>query len=1554
MFSSVELLTKLNADNVGKALTLVDIMPCSPAQFRELAAGRLTLGEIDTLYALAQQAQKENTILESRVLSRANPQLTSLAQLDVTPLQEERGYAETFPSRANSFVAPGSVSSMFSPAAYLTELYREAKPLHPQTSQYSLNNRRPDLGQLLLSQSNMDTEVSTLSLSNDILMSAIAGHQSWSNDKVMEALSTYRLSGETPYHRPYAAIRESILQRDPHLTALAHSPYFSAHLSPLLLMALELDVPPELLTILTEDITDENVDSLFEENFGSVSIDYLSSVSNLAHYYDLSTNEVVTLISALASSRVYQKNQLNSVVINRQGTVSYFNITIESTGDQLHYAYLIPLMGGLFEYDFSVTSTNSSQTTLVICNGLYGDIYFDQENFVPIEEENTQVCFTIPDDHLSQQPLPINVQRWTPGGGYNNTQSHYKIYIDSKAAVLLLNKFIRLYKASGFTLPEMERVALDIGDVATFSDIWLYRTAYAKYLAQQYAVSLEAALVLADADIGTQSTDVLPSQFDLLFNTPQLNGQTFALGGDAIVVNPAKLVPADSFRRAVLKRAFQADDAGLWLMHQIGNRTVTDSVANTLANLSDLYRIALLAQAHALTVDELNTLLLLSPYRDTKLYGIDEVTLKEITQYLFFATEWLAEQKWSVSQLFVMVTSTYSTTWTPALDDLQQTLLNGLGDQPDLTGDALVTAMAPFIASSLHLNISNLAESCLLWANQINPAGQTVDSFWVLIQKAGPTPAERNNIIAFAQTLAQLALIVNNTAISEQELVLLVDNPSLLASGMTTLGLSVDILQQLTLFHRWINGAGAYVNDALAALSTGTLDAALLANTLQKDVTQVTQAMTHAAPGVTKLAHWDAVFTVIQWLDVAGVLGITPDGIAELITLTYDSTTSYATWSGLGDMMLGVLAAQDSEAVHGVLDAGLSAALSNYYMREVSPVELNSRDDLYSYLLIDNQVSAQVKTSRLAEAIASVQLYVYRTLNGQESGADTAVSTRQFFVDWDTYNARYSTWAGVSQLVYYPENYVDPTMRVGQTAMMDNMLQQISQSTLSSDVVELGLFDYLTAFDEIANLDVISGYHDNVDINQGLSYFVSCSQTEPKKFYWRSVDHSKSVQGAFAANAWSEWREITCAITLWNMTIRPVLLNSRLFISWVERVEQINSDGTTTSFVYTLKLSRMNYNDEWSSPFSYDVTSMIRGISEKTNELGMFCAEYQGDGSLIVYFYKKEKTYTSSGPANAIGLYIYTDMSRQDVDMNNTSEKDRFDDIKRRTYFTLDTLSEARVNNIYSDRFYIDIQIKGEETNNDYDLISYFSNITCTGNILGEVTLDLAPSFKLSYADKISLSSNERDVFNVFLNNETPYEIFTYTSHDHPETNAFLITYNGDYLVLNFKAYISYKVNEVSINFSDTTPKIRIPLQGPYNSNGNIGYYRSSPSSKAIHKNLLDKINVISLDYNDGNGVGSYAMFFNTVNTQSVAIFNPDDIVFSITTESMPLLEISAKDESINLPLFNSKASMVFSYSSMAFDLTSDFSGKQSVNIPCTFSVSNARNIKAKTDLDLI
>ncbi len=202
----------------------------------------------------------------------------------------------------------------------------------------------------------------------------------------------------------------------------------------------------------------------------------------------------------------------------------------------------------------------------------------------------------------------------------------------------------------------------------------------------------------------------------------------------------------------------------------------------------------------------------------------------------------------------------------------------------------------------------------------------------------------------------------------------------------------------------------------------------------------------------------------------------------------------------LATSLLNSLNKSQLKSVNGILAENLSRAQCYYYLAYVADknLTLNNRDQLYGYLLIDNQDSYQVISSQIAAAMASVQLYINRCIQQPEYevGVNYSALQRPFFLDWEQYNRCYSSWAGIREPDYYPENYINPTQRIGQTQMMNKLLQAINQSQLTSDIVEQAFHSYLTDFELVANLTMISGYHDQLDVQKGFTCHRSC-KTDP-------------------------------------------------------------------------------------------------------------------------------------------------------------------------------------------------------------------------------------------------------------------------------------------------------------------------------------------------------------------------------------------------------------------------------------------------------------------------
>ena len=324
------ILEKLNQQRSGETtVTLADFMPMSLAEIRSQNTGRLSREEAQLLHRAAQKEKQNNILYTARMLTRANPllkkEMNTARYYGATPY----GYDNIIPPRAEKFVAPGAVSSMFSPAGYLTELYREARGLHPKDSDRNLDKRRPDLAKLVLSQDNLDNEISALSLANEQLETALMAQTGKTDkNKYYETLATSRRSGVTPYNAPFEGIHNALAQRNFVLpdNILSNPAKFA------ILAAYDAGISPKLYNILTEDtesLTGSDLEKSLKRNFPKVKIKDLMTLDALANYYELPADDIQALVAAEITGRlptpdVYNgDNKLVIPVVSTDGNITF-------------------------------------------------------------------------------------------------------------------------------------------------------------------------------------------------------------------------------------------------------------------------------------------------------------------------------------------------------------------------------------------------------------------------------------------------------------------------------------------------------------------------------------------------------------------------------------------------------------------------------------------------------------------------------------------------------------------------------------------------------------------------------------------------------------------------------------------------------------------------------------------------------------------------------------------------------------------------------------------------------------------------------------------------------------------------------------------------------------------------------------------------------------------------------------------------------------------------------------------------------------------------------
>jgi len=340
-------------------------------------------------------------------------------------------------------------------------------------------------------------------------------------------------------------------------------------------------------------------------------------------------------------------------------------------------------------------------------------------------------------------------------------------------------------------------------------------------------------------------------------------------------------------------------------------------------------------------------------------------------------------------------------------------------------------------------------------------------------------------------------------------------------------------------------------------------------------------------------------------------------------------------------------------------------ALLSYYLGQYVPASGNddlvnlvqTPEDVYEYLLIDPLVSNAVPTSRVAQAMSSIQQYINGITMNMEPGYQTQFLDQDNINNWKDGLSQYDIWAGEVELDTYPENYIDPTLRQSQTAYFKDLITDLNQNTINSDTAQQAVMNYLNKFEQVANLTIVSGYVDSTEQTSGTYYFLGKSTTSPVQYYWRSFDMALNVDNVASSSAWSEWYPMNTAINEEALQGIPRLtyFNNRLYLFWFERTKGGNTGTGEDSKTYdqiTAYSSYCDFSNTWSAPYflaSINNEEIVAGTGQNS-----YCdALFSSDSLCTVCLYDKTddvltvSLYDADESASAPSTKGYSDFSLQ-------------------------------------------------------------------------------------------------------------------------------------------------------------------------------------------------------------------------------------------------------------------------------------------------------------------
>ncbi len=230
------------------------------------------------------------------------------------------------------------------------------------------------------------------------------------------------------------------------------------------------------------------------------------------------------------------------------------------------------------------------------------------------------------------------------------------------------------------------------------------------------------------------------------------------------------------------------------------------------------------------------------------------------------------------------------------------------------------------------------------------------------------------------------------------------------------------------------------------------------------------------------------------------------------------------------------------------------------------PATVRTSMNLFEYFLIDVDMSSCLPTSRIKQAISSVQLFVQRCLMKLESEVSPALLP----ADQWKWMQNYRVWEANRKVFLYPENYIEPELRDGKSPFFKELENELLQNDLTEETAETAFLSYLDKLDEVARLDMRglyweheseldpitgeqspgwapSGWDDEYWTNPELDpreradvlhVFARTQGTPPIYYYRKFINHKQ----------WTPWEKVQANIE--GDHLIPVVYNRRLYLFW--------------------------------------------------------------------------------------------------------------------------------------------------------------------------------------------------------------------------------------------------------------------------------------------------------------------------------------------------------------------------------------------------------------------
>ena len=215
--------------------------------------------------------------------------------------------------------------------------------------------------------------------------------------------------------------------------------------------------------------------------------------------------------------------------------------------------------------------------------------------------------------------------------------------------------------------------------------------------------------------------------------------------------------------------------------------------------------------------------------------------------------------------------------------------------------------------------------------------------------------------------------------------------------------------------------------------------------------------------------------------------------------------------------------------------------------------EWKDASDILGDLLVDVMMNAKMETSRIKQAIGSIQLFVQRCMLNLEdrlhvdAGDLKDTTSGNSWGQW-SWMKNYRVWEANRKIFLFPENWTEPELRDNQTPFFTEFLDTVDQVDATAENLEDALLEYLYKLDEVSRLEVCSIYR-QIDKSARLDilHVIARTRSTPTVYYYRNCNLHSEI--------WSAWEKVDVDITGDQLAL--TLYRGKLYLFWLTFAEKV-------------------------------------------------------------------------------------------------------------------------------------------------------------------------------------------------------------------------------------------------------------------------------------------------------------------------------------------------------------------------------------------------------------